>query len=143
MNAWILGRGVTSLGDDSIEILLADLRAEYLSGFAARVAEIRAALARAATEPAAREGLQRLAHRIGGTSGTVGLLDLGLAGRAIEAYCARCGWSAASCARIAAAIDDLEAMAARAGAAPAGELYEPADLADYPAVVALQEGVLR
>lgn len=130
----------TQATDDSIEWLLSDLQSEYLAGFATRLAELRAALDRSARDPAAREGLQRFAHRIGGTAGTVGLSDLGDAGRAIELACTRCGWSPEELARLAAAIDDLAAIAARAASWPAGVPREPVAVASLPSFRALLEG---
>lgn len=131
---------MTLPSDDSIEWLLSDLQTEYLASFSARLGELRAALDASAVNPAAREGLQRLAHRIGGTAGTVGLFDLGDAGRAIEHACALSDWSAAAVCGLRAALDDLEAVAARAAAWPAGTPRSHVDVASLPSFRALRTG---
>lgn len=118
---------MSSPGDDTMEFLLADLRAEYLAALPARVQELRAALAQCATSTAAREDLQRFAHRIAGTAGTVGLLEVGRAGRALEETCARCDWTESARRGLAESIARLDDLASRDAL---GGLRRPSEAAE-------------
>ena len=106
--------------DESLEVLFADLRAEYLISLPERLREFCEAVAQGATDADARRLAQRLAHRMSGTAGTVGLTDIGLLGRAMEGYAAACDWSPDARAKLleAAALQDRlvrEACACEAG----------------------------
>lgn len=85
---------------ESLEVLFADLRAEYLVSLPDRLRELCEAVAQGASDVDARRLAQRLAHRMSGTAGTVGLTDIGLLGRAMESFAAACDWSPAARARL-------------------------------------------
>jgi HPt (histidine-containing phosphotransfer) domain-containing protein len=69
-----------------IDAVLADLQREFLVMLPQRVQELRAALALAETDLAARVTVARIGHRLSGTAATVGLRGVGEAGRAIERF---------------------------------------------------------
>lgn len=105
---------------ESLEVLFADLRAEYLVSLPERLRELCEAVAQGASDVEARRLAQRLAHRMSGTAGTVGLTEIGLLGRAMEGYAAACDWSPEARARLldAAALQERfvrEACACEAG----------------------------
>ncbi len=68
------------------ERVLRELQGEFLALLPERVGELRSALTLISTDPAAREAVQRLGHRIAGTGATVGLDAVGALGSAIEHY---------------------------------------------------------
>lgn len=128
---------------ESLEVLFADLRAEYLVSLPERLRELCEAVAQGEFDVEARRLAQRLAHRMSGTAGTVGLTDIGLLGRAMEGYAAACDWSPAARARLLEAAALQERMVREACACEAGGPLPPTQLRVEPIYAALLAEVSR
>jgi HPt (histidine-containing phosphotransfer) domain-containing protein len=128
---------------ESLEVLFADLRAEYLVSLPERLRELCEAVAQGATDLEARRLAQRLAHRMSGTAGTVGLADIGMLGRAMEGFSASCDWSPAARARLLDAVALQERMVREACACEAGGPVPTIQLRAEPVYLALVAGTTR
>ncbi len=85
----------------------------------ARLEELRAELEAGAPSGAAIEEVERIAHRLHGTSGTLGYAELGAAAAELETLCAAAGDRAGGAGQeIFAAIDRLRAEIAGLPASP-------------------------
>lgn len=123
---------------ESLEVLFADLRAEYLVSLPERLREFSEAVAQGASDVDARRLAQRLAHRMSGTAGTVGLTEIGLLGRAMEGYAASCDWSPEARARLLEAAALQERFVREACACEAGGPMPSIQLAAEPIYLALR-----
>lgn len=128
---------------ESLEVLFADLRAEYLVSLPDRLREFCEAVALGAADPEARRLAQRLAHRISGTAGTVGLTEIGLVGRAMEGFAASCDWSDAARARLLDAAALQERLVREACACEAGGPIPTIELRREPHYLALHAELHR
>lgn len=122
---------------ESLEVLFADLRAEYLVSLPERLRELCDAVSEGATDLEARRLAQRLAHRMSGTAGTVGLTDIGLMGRAMEGFAATCDWSPAARERLREAVALQERLVREACACETGGPSPTILLRGEPAYLAL------
>ncbi|MFO0629824.1 MAG: Hpt domain-containing protein [Polyangiales bacterium] len=102
-----------------------------------RLRELCDAVERGADDLEARRLAQRLAHRMSGTAGTVGLIDIGLLGRAMEGYAAACDWSAPARARLLEAVALQDRLVREACATEIGGPGSPTVLRSEPLYVAL------
>jgi len=134
---------VQTPNSESLEVLFADLRAEYLVSLPERLRELYEAVTRGAAEPEARRVAQRLAHRMSGTAGTVGLTDIGLVGRAIEGYASSCDWSPTARARLQEAVALQERLVREACACESGGPAPSIQIRSEAVYLALLEATSR
>ncbi len=109
-----------SSSQEQFRAFLAQQRVEYQRALPDKLAQLQAlwlALDTGATPPALT-GLERLAHTLAGTAGTMGLREVGLAARALEDLLVRAGEGGAAltpaqCSEIALAVAALHSSAPR------------------------------
>jgi HPt (histidine-containing phosphotransfer) domain-containing protein len=100
--------------DETLENKLAELHRAYASGLPTQVQGVRAAISAWMANPsdaALQTEAKRLAHRIAGTAGSYGLIEVGMAARAVELLARKEPGP-----EIGPALDKLEAVARAAAA---------------------------